>query len=193
MSGEPLPASFYERPALEVARELVGCTLVHGGCMGRIVETEAYTEEEAACHAHIGRTPRTEVLFGPPGRAYVYVSYGIHFLLNAVVGPEGYGAAVLIRAAEPKAGLELMRSRRGLERPADLCSGPGKLTQAFGVDLGHNRGDLAGGRGPTIHPADGEPAAIVTGPRIGITKAAELPWRFCEAGSRFVSSPRPRG
>ncbi len=189
-----LTPDFYLRPVLEVARELIGCTVVHGGAAGVIVETEAYHESEPACHAFVGLTPRTSTLFGPPGRAYVYRSYGIHALLNAVCEPEGVGAAVLIRALEPVAGLERMRLRRGVEDPRALCSGPGKLTQALGVTLADNGGDLA--RGPVrILAASARRRAaapvLVAGPRIGITKAVELPWRFCLAGSEHVSRPRP--
>jgi len=189
-----LPADFYARPVLEVARALVGCVVRHEGCAGAIVETEAYHESEPACHAHVGLTARTHILFGPPARAYVYRSYGIHALLNAVTEDEGVGAAVLIRALEPLEGVDLMRERRGLKRSEDLCSGPGKLTQALGIDLDLNGSDLV--RGPiTIEPprADWPPAELIAGPRIGITKAAELPWRFCAAGFRSVSKPWPRG
>jgi len=188
-----LPAEFYARPVLEVARELVGCVVRHDGCAGAIVETEAYHEAEPACHAHVGLTARTHILFGPPARAYVYRSYGIHALLNAVCEPEGVGAAVLIRALEPLEGLERMRRRRGLERPEDFCSGPGKLTQALGIELELNGSDLVGGPIAIEPPPLGRPApALIAGPRIGITKAAELPWRFCAAGSRSVSRPWPR-
>ena len=173
---------------------MLGCVVRHGATAGVIVETEAYHDSEAACHAHVGVTPRTHILFGPPGRAYVYRSYGIHALLNAVCEPEGVGAAVLIRALEPLEGLELMRERRGLERVEDLCSGPGKLTQALGIELDLNGSDLEAG------PIDDRAAAAGLGgrsspssaPRIGITKAAELPWRFCAPGSRSVSRPRPK-
>src|SRR4030088_1851391 len=119
-----LPPDFYDRPVLEGARELVGCTVEYGGASGVIVETEAYHECEPACHAYVGLTPRTATLFGPPGRAYVYRSYGVHAMLNAVSEVDGVGAAVLVRALEPLAGLDAMRARRGLERLEDLCSGP---------------------------------------------------------------------
>src|ERR1700756_505733 len=136
---------FYDRPVLKVARDLIGCVVTHEDCAGVIVETEAYHDSEPACHAFVGLTPRTRTLFGPPAVAYVYRSYGIHALLNAVCEPEGVGAAVLIRALEPLDGIELMRARRGLERIEDLCSGPGKLTQALGVELHHNGTDLLAG------------------------------------------------
>jgi len=187
-----LPAAFYDRPVLEVARDLVGCVVVHGATSGVIVETEAYHESEPACHAFVGLTARTAPLFGPPGRAYVYRSYGIHALLNAVCEPEGVGAAVLIRALEPLEGLELMRERRGLQRAEDLCSGPGKLTQALAIELDHNGTDLV--RGPLRvgpRPPGWEDVEVVAGTRIGITKAPELEWRFCATGSRSVSRPWP--
>jgi DNA-3-methyladenine glycosylase len=171
-----------------VARELIGWEVRHGDCAGVIVETEAYHESEPACHAFVGRTPRTLILFGPPGRAYVYRSYGIHVMLNAVTGPQGVGAAVLIRALEPTDGVELMRARRGRQRVEDLCSGPGKLTQALGIELRHNGGDLARGA-VTIAPSQRLTGEVVASPRIGITKAVELPWRFSVRGSRFVSRP----
>ena len=189
-----LPAEFYARPVVEVARELVGCVVRNGGCTGAIVETEAYHDSEPACHAHVGLTARTHILFGPPARAYVYRSYGIHALFNAVCEDEGVGAAVLIRALEPLEGLAEMRARRGLERREDLCSGPGKLTQALGIELDLNGSDLV--HGPIAiepPPADWPPVELIEGPRIGITKAAELPWRFCAAGFRSVSRPWPRG
>jgi len=189
---DPQTVAFYGRSVHEVARELIGCTLRHGGSAGRIVETESYHEEEAACHAHIGLTERTRTIIGPPGRAYVYRSYGIHALMNVVCETDGVGAAVLIRALKPTEGLEAMRRRRGLEKPRELCSGPGKLTQALGIRLDLDDSSLTGGP-IVIEPR--KPAApvpdIVTGERIGITKAAELPWRFCERGSAFVSRPLP--
>jgi DNA-3-methyladenine glycosylase len=184
--------SFYARPVLEVARDLVGCVVAHGETAGLIVETEAYHDSEPACHAFVGLTPRTETLFGPPGRAYVYRSYGIHALLNAVSEPEGIGAAVLIRALEPLVGIELMRDRRGLTRDRALCSGPGKLTQALGIELELNGADLA--RGPVVispRPRARRDVQVRAGTRIGITRAAELPWRFCAVDSRFVSRPLP--
>jgi DNA-3-methyladenine glycosylase len=186
--GVALSAGFYSRPVLEVARDLVGCVVEHGGSAGTIVETEAYHQTEPACHAFAGLTPRTRTLFGPPGRAYVYRSYGIHAMLNAVCEAEGTGAAVLIRALEPLHGLEAMRERRGLERLEDLCSGPGKLCQALGIGLDLDGSDLADG---PIRILAGETPPLVEGTRIGITKAADLPWRFTAAGSRFVSRPRP--
>jgi DNA-3-methyladenine glycosylase len=188
----PLPHAFYDRPVLEVARDLIGCVLSHAGASGAIVETEAYHDSEPACHAHVGLTPRTATLFGPPGRAYVYRSYGIHALVNAVCEPADVGAAVLIRALDPLAGVELMRERRGVERPGDLCSGPGKLAQALAIELDGNGGDLhAGPIRIEARPAAWRDVELVAGPRIGITKATELPWRFCARGSAHVSRPWP--
>ena len=182
--------SFYDRPVLEVAPDLIGCVVSYEGGAGVIVEAEAYHESEPACHAFVGLTPRTETLFGPPGRAYVYRSYGVHAMLNAVCEPEGVGAAVLIRALEPLDGLELMRVRRGLTRERDLCSGPGKLTQALGIELTYNGSDLR--RGPIVispRPAAWRDVVVRCDLRIGITRAVELPWRFSAAGSRFLSRP----
>jgi DNA-3-methyladenine glycosylase len=182
--------AFYDHPVLEVSRELIGCVLHRDGCSGVIVETEAYHESEPASHAYIGLTERNRVLFGPPGHAYVYRSYGIHACVNAVCEPAGVGAAVLIRALEPLEGLDLMRSRRRLERVEDLCSGPGKLTQALGIELVDNGGDLA--VGPVViteRPREWREVPIAASRRIGITKAAELEWRFCAVGSRFLSRP----
>ena len=184
--------AFFDRSVHAVARDLIGCTLVHGDCGGVIVEAESYERDDPACHAFVGLTPRTEVLFGPPGRAYVYLSYGIHSLLNAVAEPDGRAAAVLIRALQPTIGLDRMRARRGERPDRDLCSGPGKLTEALGVGLAANGSDL------TEDPFRLEERAgqwrgveVLTGPRIGITKAVERPWRFCAAGNRFVSRPWP--
>jgi DNA-3-methyladenine glycosylase len=184
--------AFYRRPVLEVAADLIGCVVTHGECSGVIVETEAYHDSEPACHAFVGLTPRTETLFGPPGRAYVYLSYGVHELLNAVCEPVGVGAAVLIRALEPVDGIEVMAARRNLDpgRLRALCSGPGKLTQALGITRAHNGCDLA--RGPVVisgRPRAFGDAVVQRDRRIGITKAVDLPWRFCVAGSRYLSAP----
>jgi DNA-3-methyladenine glycosylase len=183
---------FFARSVHEVARDLVGCTLAVGPTAGVIVETEAYDATDPACHAYIGRTARNEVLFGPPGHAYVYLSYGIHSLLNAVAEPEGSAAAVLIRALEPTEGIEIMRERRGRGELEELCSGPGKLTEALGVGLDLNGAALE--RPPFelfAREAAWDKREILTSPRIGITKAAELPWRYSASGSRFVSRPWP--
>ena len=187
-----LGAEFYDRPVLEVAADLIGCVVTHGDCSGAIVEAEAYHDSEPACHAFNGLTPRTQTLFGDPGRAYVYISYGVHVMLNAVSESQGVGAAVLIRALEPLAGLELMAQRRGAPAasPRALCSGPGKLTQALGITLADNGCDLAAG--PVVvsgRPARFSDPEVQRDRRIGITKAIELPWRFTLAGSRYLSAP----
>jgi DNA-3-methyladenine glycosylase len=199
MAGErPLPHAFYARPVVDVARELLGCVVVHGETAGRIVETEAYHQTEAACHGYRkpplvpGPTERTAALFGPPGRAYVYRSYGIHSMLNAVCEPEGLAAAVLVRAVEPVAGLELMRERRPGRPDRELVAGPGRLTLALDIRLEHDGADLETGPIRILPPpADARPVQLVTGPRIGITKAVDLPWRFADASSPDVSRPWP--
>jgi DNA-3-methyladenine glycosylase len=190
---DPREIEFYARDVHQVARDLVGCTVRHGETAGRIVEVESYHQAEPACHAFVGLTARTRVLFGPPGRAYVYFSYGVHALLNAVAEEEGTGAAVLIRALEPVDGIELMRERRGVHALRDLCSGPGKLTQALGIGLDLNDTSLLGD-GPIefLPPGPGDrPPRLAVGERIGITKAADLPWRFCDPRSKCVSRPWP--
>jgi DNA-3-methyladenine glycosylase len=187
-----LAPEFFSRSVHDVARDLIGCTVAHGDTAGVIVETESYHADDPACPAFAGPTPRSSVLFGPPAHAYVYLSYGVHSLLNFVAEPEGEAAAVLIRALEPVRGIATMRARRGVERLEDLCSGPGKLTEA--LDIGLDLNGVALGEGPievwSRDPVRDDPV-IVTGPRIGITKAVEHPWRFCVAGSPFVSRPRP--
>jgi DNA-3-methyladenine glycosylase len=182
--------AFFARPVLRVARDLIGCVVTHGDTAGIIVETEAYHDSEPASHAFVGVTPRTRTLFGPPGHAYVYFSYGVHSLLNAVCEPEGVGAAVLIRALEPLEGIDHMRKRRGVDAARQLCSGPGRLTQALGIGLELNGSDLL--RGPVVfgdRPRGWREVAIDVDTRVGITKAADLPWRFVAAGSRYVSRP----
>jgi DNA-3-methyladenine glycosylase len=175
------------QPSHVVARQLIGVTVLVNGVGGRIVETEAYDGEDAASHSFSGPTERNAAMFGPPGHAYVYRSYGIHWCLNFVCREIGHGAGVLIRALEPLEGLELMRERRGTQDDALLCSGPGKLCQALGVTRVLNGQALD--RAPfALAPA---PAGIevVSGPRIGISKAVDVPWRFGLAGSRRVSKP----
>jgi DNA-3-methyladenine glycosylase len=184
-----LQAPFFDRSVHEVARELVGCRLFYEGVGGIVVETESYERDDPACHAYVGLTDRTEILFGPPGRAYVYLSYGIHSLLNAVAEPEGEAAAVLIRALQPTAGIEAMRDRRGGRPDPDLCSGPGKLTEALGIGLEANGADLSSDPFLLLPRDEGWDTEILTGPRIGITKAVERPWRFCASGSPYVSKP----
>jgi DNA-3-methyladenine glycosylase len=172
------------RPPEEVARRLIGATLLVDGVGGRIVETEAYARDDPASHSHRGPTPRNGAMFGAPGTAYVYRSYGIHWCFNVVCAP---GAAVLLRALEPARGIEAMRRRRGLEDVRLLCAGPGRLAQALAIDAGLNAASLFHGR-VTIRLSGAVPD-IAEGPRIGITKAAERPWRFGEKGSRYLSRP----
>jgi DNA-3-methyladenine glycosylase len=189
-AGPGLEVGFFDRSVHDVARDLIGCTLRFDGVGGVIVETESYERDDPACHAYVGLTPRTATLFGPPGRAYVYRSYGIHACLNFVCEPEGEAAAVLIRALEPRWGADGMRGRRGREGARELCSGPGKLTQALGIGLEINRAPLTEPPFEIRERADGwDGVEIVAGPRIGITRGVELPWRFCAAGSPYLSRP----
>lgn len=184
-----LGVEFFDRSVHDVARDLIGCAFLYRGVGGLIVETESYERDDPACHAHVGLTPRTATIFGPPGHAYVYLSYGIHSCVNFVCEPDGEAAAVLIRALAPRWGIERMVARRGRESVRDLCSGPGKLTQALGISLADNGAPL------TEPPFELRPAEerweVATGPRIGITKATELPWRFCAAGSPYLSRSLP--
>ena len=185
-----LEAGFFDRSVHEVARELIGCALLFDGVGGVIVECESYERDDPACHAFVGLTPRTEPLFGPPGRAYVYLSYGVHSCLNFVCEPEGAAAAVLIRALEPCWGVEGMRRRRSRDQMRDLCSGPGKLTQALGIGLEMDRAPLD--EPPfELRARDhgSREVAVATGPRIGITRGVERPWRFGAAGSEYLSRP----
>jgi DNA-3-methyladenine glycosylase len=185
-----LDAAFFDRSVHAVARDLIGCELLVDGVGGVIVETESYERDDPACHAYVGLTPRTEVLFGPPAQAYVYLNYGIHNMLNFVAEPEGTAAAVLLRALEPTAGIDLMRSRRRRDDVHELCSGPGKLTEALAVGPELNRASILEAPFELRSRADRwRDVAVVTGPRIGITKAIELPWRFGAAGSEYLSKP----
>jgi DNA-3-methyladenine glycosylase len=185
----PLPRSFYTRSATEVARDLLGKTLVHGRCSARIVETEAYLGlQDRAAHAWRGVTPRTKVLFGPPGHAYVYLIYGMYECLNIVAEPEGSAGCVLIRAVEPLTGIERMRRNRpGARRDRDLTNGPGKLTLALGITRRHNGADVT--HGPLRVEIPTEPSAFRTGvsARIGITHCADWPLRFFVEENPFVS------
>jgi DNA-3-methyladenine glycosylase len=180
--------SFFARSVHDVAPDLIGAVLLIGGVGGRIVELEAYHHTDPAAHSYGGPTERNAVMFGPPGYAYVYRSYGIHWCLNFVCEPAGSASAVLIRAIEPLEGLAVMRRRRGVEDVRLLCSGPGKLGQALGVTRTKHNG-LALDRPPFKLYARNGDVEIVTGPRIGITKAADLPWRYGLKGSRFISKP----
>jgi DNA-3-methyladenine glycosylase len=180
-----LSRDFFARSVHEVAPELIGCTLLVDGVGGTIVEVEAYDQEDPASHGYRGRTERNRSMFGPPGHAYVYRSYGIHWCLNLVCEEEGVAAAVLLRALEPTHGLERMRVRRGADDVRLLASGPGKLCQALGVTHGHD--GLALDRPPfELLPAEST-VELVRGPRVGITAAADLPWRYGLARSRFLS------
>jgi DNA-3-methyladenine glycosylase len=173
----------------EVAPDLIGVTLLVGGVGGRIVEVEAYDHEDPASHGYRGRTRRNASMFGPAGHAYVYRSYGIHWCLNLVCGGDGVAAAALVRALEPTRGLDAMRRRRGLDDPRLLCSGPGRLSQALGIMGEHDGCRLD--RPPFELRAPDAEAETVAAPRVGISRAAELPWRYIEAGSSFVSRPAP--
>ena len=186
-----LGSEFFARSVHDVAPDLIGVTLLVDGVGGRIVEVEAYDHEDPASHGFRGRTDRNASMFGPPGHAYVYRSYGIHWCLNLVCEEVGVANAVLLRALEPTRGLEQMRARRGLEDERLLCSGPGRLCQALSVTREHD--GLALDRPPFELLAGDSPVDVVNGPRIGITRAAELPWRYAEAGSRFLSRPLRRG
>jgi DNA-3-methyladenine glycosylase len=187
---EPLSPEFYDRATLDVARDLLGCVLVRespgGRAAGRIVETEGYVPLiDPASHAYRRRTNRNAPMWGPPGRAYVYFTYGMHYMVNLVTEPEGQAAAVLVRALEPLEGVDLMHQRRGVDKVRLLCSGPGKLCQALGIGAALNGAAL---QGPDLLVLSGDPVReIVSTTRIGITRGVDLPWRFYEAGSNWVS------
>ena len=182
-----LTRDFFARSVHEVAPGLVGVTLLFDGVGGPIVEVEAYDQEDPASHAFRGPTARNAVMFGPPGHAYVYRSYGVHWCLNLVCAAPGRAEAVLIRALQPAYGIEAMRARRGVHDERSLCSGPGKLCQALGIDRSHD--GLALDEPPFVVLARDATPEIVTGPRIGITKAVEHSWRYGLAGSPFLSRP----
>jgi len=182
-----LPRGFFARSVHEVAPELIGVTLLVGGVGGRIVEAEAYDAEDPASHGYRGRTERNRSMFGPPGHAYVYRSYGIHWCLNLVCEEEGVANAVLIRALEPTYGLDEMRRRRGVDDPRLLCSGPGRLCQALAIT--RDQDGLPLDRPPFALVPPDEAPEVVADSRVGISQAAELPWRYALVGSRFVSRP----
>ena len=185
--GKPLKRAFFDRSVHEVAPDLIGATLLVKGVGGIIVEVEAYHHTDPAAHSFRGPTPRNSVMFGPPGFAYVYRSYGIHWCVNFVCEKEGSASAVLIRALQPTHGMPAMRRRRGLHDERALCSGPGKLTEALGITHAHN--GLPLDAPPIAVHARARKTEIAAGLRIGITKAVELPWRYGLKGSRFLSKP----
>ena len=182
-----LSRAFFGRSVHEVAPELIGAILLVGRVGGRIVEVEAYHQTDPAAHSYNGPTARNAVMFGPPGFAYVYRSYGVHWCLNFVCEPKGSASAVLIRALEPTAGIQTMQRRRGVVEERLLCSGPGRLCAALGITDAHN--GLALDRPPFAVFARTDAAEVIAGPRIGITKAIEQPWRYGLKGSRFLSKP----
>jgi DNA-3-methyladenine glycosylase len=185
--GRRLTRAFFGRSVHEVAPDLIGATFLVDGVGGVIVEVEAYHHTDPAAHSYRGPTERNRVMFGPPGYVYIYRSYGIHWCVNFVCEAAGSASAVLIRAIEPVAGLEAMRRRRGVEDVRALCSGPGKLTEAMGITHAHNA--LALDAPPMALYARADDVEVVTGVRIGLTKAVELPWRYGLKGSKFVSKP----
>ena len=185
--GKRLTRGFFDRSVHEVAPELIGATFLVDGVGGIIVEVEAYHHTDPAAHSYRGPTPRNQVMFGPPGYVYVYRSYGIHWCINFVCEKEGSASAVLIRAIEPTEGIEAMQRRRRLEDIRTLCSGPGKLTEAMGITHAHN--GLALDAAPLALYGRKADVEVVTGIRIGITKAVELPWRYGLKDSRYLSKP----
>jgi DNA-3-methyladenine glycosylase len=190
MGGPPrLRRAFFDRSVHAVAPELIGATLLVNGVGGCIAEVEAYHHTDPAAHSYIGKTPRNAVMFGPPGFAYVYRSYGIHWCLNFVCEADGSASAVLIRALEPTEGLATMRRRRGVSEPRALCSGPGKVGQALGISIKHN--GMALDRAPFELRARAQTPEIAVGVRIGISKAVDQPWRYGLKGSPYLSKPFP--
>lgn len=183
-----LGAKFFSRNVHQVAPELIGASLFVDDVGGIITEVEAYHHTDPAAHSFVGVTERNAVMFGPPGRAYVYQSYGIHWCLNFVCEPEGSGSGILIRALEPVRGFSLMRRRRGLSDEKLLCSGPGRLGQALGITRDKHNGAPLYETPFQIHAREIAPE-VITGPRIGISKATDLPWRYGWKGSRFISKP----
>jgi DNA-3-methyladenine glycosylase len=193
-SGRPLPRSFYDRQVLDVARDLLGAVVVHGDVAIRLTEVEAYDgANDPASHAYRGQTPRNAVMFGPPGHAYVYFTYGMHFCVNLVCGPAGVARAVLLRAGEVVTGADVATERRPRSRPRDLARGPARLTQALAIDRGFDGVDVTRPRGP-LRVLTGERVAVAAvrrGPRVGISQAADWPWRLWIDGEPSVSTYRP--
>jgi DNA-3-methyladenine glycosylase len=187
--GKALKRGFFGRSVHEVAPDLIGATLLVNGVGGIIVELEAYHHTDPAAHSYHGPTPRNLVMFGPPGFIYVYRSYGIHWCVNFVCEPQGSASAVLIRALQPTHGIAAMQRRRGLQDERSLCSGPGKLTQA--LEITHKHNGLPLDAPPIALHTRPQTPDVITGPRIGLTKAVELPWRYGLKGSRFLSKPFP--
>jgi DNA-3-methyladenine glycosylase len=185
--GDPLTVAFFSRSVHEVAPDLISATLLVSGVGGPIVEVEAYHQSDPASHSFGGRTERNAVMFGPPGHAYVYRSYGIHWCLNFVCAARDGASAVLIRALEPAAGRAVMRARRGTDDDRLLCSGPGRLGAALAITAAHN--GMALDQAPFALLARHEPVKVIAGRRIGITKAADRPWRYGLAGSPYLSRP----
>jgi DNA-3-methyladenine glycosylase len=196
-ASDRLPRSFFARPSLDVARDLLGRNLVRTlpdgtRLVARLVEVEAYRQDDPASHSYRGRTARTDVMFGPPGHLYVYFTYGMHFCMNVVTGRDGEGSAVLLRAAEPLEGVEEMARRRGVANPRLLLAGPARMCEAFGVSREHNGLDLADG--DAMHVVRGAPVRggrVLAGPRVGITAAVDQPWRFVVEDSPYLSRRNP--
>jgi DNA-3-methyladenine glycosylase len=189
----PLAQPFFARNALEVARDLIGCTFLFGGAGGRIVETEAYRQDDPCCHGYRGKTPRTSVLFGPPGHLYVYFTYGMHFCANVASEEEGVAAGVLLRALEPEYGVEGMVERRGVLEPRLLASGPARLAQALGIARAQN--GLPVWLPPLAilpRPSGAPDPEVVTTARIGVRGGDQKPWRFVDPASRHLSRPLSR-
>lgn len=185
-----LPQAFFQKDALELAPSLLGCTLMHetdtGVTSGLIVETEAYSQEDAASHSYRGETERTKAMFGPGGHAYIYFTYGMHYCFNIVSGPKGHGQGVLIRALEPLHGIDIMKQRRSKEELRELCNGPAKLVQAMGISMEHYGAPLFEGN-LRIEKGPKRDREIISGPRIGISREKEKPWRFWIKDSSFIS------
>ncbi len=196
-SARRLGRGFFERPSIQVAPDLLGRLLVRRTpeglrLVGRIVETEAYREDDPASHSYRGRTPRTEVMFGPPGHLYVYFTYGMHFCMNVVTGRDGEGSAVLLRAAEPLEGLQEMAARRGTSDPRLLCSGPARLAQAFGVGRAHNGADLVDGSElAVLEGRPVPPSSVERTTRVGVRVGLDRRWRFLVRDDPYVSRGRP--